>query len=261
VGRSETPTPAGPKGGLEDTRRLGQARPACVRRGVPSSLGSVTVDPPEGHGFVYRLVEELDGLPPVTYSMTLPSAVEKVHAASLRLSREGGPDAIDRKFQADLFVRVGAIVVAAGHAEAAMKRLLILLTQGSGRFSEVDARWSDLERDLRAEAQADPNETRRKRLLRVLDWARDNRIGNRRNDVVHSAWALYDPPGVRGARFRKKSDGETLIWSLADLDRLAELLFQLVSRLDDLAGEDWGRLILPSRSSNGAAPAHGPTVP
>jgi hypothetical protein len=48
-------------------------------------------------------------------------------------------------------------------------------------------------------------------------------------------------------RFFRRQDGAMMTGSLEELAEDAELLFKYADRLDELAGEDWPRAILPGR--------------
>jgi hypothetical protein len=81
-----------------------------------------------------------------------------------------------------------------------------------------------------------------------LDWADRNRAKWRRDNVIHAYWWNYDLGGaVLRSRFRRRQDGEQIIGTWAKLEEDAQLLFQYANRLDELLGEDWGRVLLPAR--------------
>jgi len=208
--------------------------------------------PPPGHRFSYKKEVNLPNGCHMSFDLTLPSATPNVHLSTVRLGRHGGETNADRLFQQRLYARIGAITVAGGHVETAMKRLLLLL-RGQSQFSDVaDKSWSQLHRCLQSErADAD---ARRKRLRRVLEWGEKNRVHERRDNAVHSYWWIYDGCGVMRSRFYldHDQDGVSMIASLAELDDDAQVLFEYANRLDDLLGEDWPRAMLPAQSSDGA---------
>ncbi len=201
--------------------------------------------PPPGHTFTYKTEIELANGYKTSFDVTLPSAAPNVNLATFRLGRHGGESNADRLFQQRLYTRIGAITVASGHVETAMKRLLLLL-RGQSQFSDVaDKTWSQLHRCLQSErTDAD---ARRKRLRHVLQWGEKNHIHESRNDVIHSYWWIYDGCGVMRSRFYQNhdQDGVSMVSSLAELDEYAQVLFEYARRLDDLLGEDWPRAMLP----------------
>ena len=204
--------------------------------------------PPPGHSFAYQTEINLANGHQLTVDVTLPTATPTVDLSTVRLGRHGGETNADRLFQQRLYARLGAITVASGHAETAMKRLLLLL-RGQSEFSRVaDKTWSQLHRCL--ESERTDADVRRKRLRRVLKWGEENRVQQRRDNAVHSYWWIFDGCGVMRSRFYRDHDqnGVTMISSLDELHEDAELLFEYARRLDDLLGEDWPRAMLPSQS-------------
>jgi hypothetical protein len=84
--------------------------------------------PPEGaEGWIGEYEENLDGQPVRTFDVALPLTFAKVDMSTVRIGRHGGPNDRDRRFQRNLYERIGAIVVASGHVETAMKRLILTL--------------------------------------------------------------------------------------------------------------------------------------
>jgi hypothetical protein len=142
--------------------------------------------PPPGHSLTYRVDEAFDNVDRISYDMSLPSRASTVNLATVRVGRHGGDALEDLTFREELYQSVGSITVAGGHVEAAMKRLLLLLAEAETTFSLVDYQWYELETKLRA--QCDDSDERRRRLLRILDWANRHKRRERRHTVVHGAW-------------------------------------------------------------------------
>jgi hypothetical protein len=201
--------------------------------------------PQPGHSSWYSTTENLDGHPPLTYDLSIPSAMSTFDLSTLRVGRHGGPTAEDEAFRQELFRRVGAITVAGGHIETAMKRLVLLLTETEGRFSLVDKTWTDLHNALVAES-AEGQDDRRTALREVLEWGETNRIKIRRDNVVHAYWWTHAGCGARRSRFYRKTDGSTILAELSDLEEDAALLFEYAWRLDELLGPDWPIAMLPA---------------
>ncbi|MFC8016289.1 hypothetical protein [Streptomyces cinereoruber] len=104
--------------------------------------------PPDGHSFYYRMDTHLDGGPSFSMDVALPSARPTADISTFRLDRHGGPNEADFAFRERLYNLIGAIVVAGGHVEASMKRLILLLKGDEGGFSVVDKTWTDLHKML-----------------------------------------------------------------------------------------------------------------
>lgn len=181
--------------------------------------------PQPGHQSWYSTTENIEGRPPLTYDLSIPSSLSTVDLSSVRVGRHGGPTTEDEEFRQELFRRVGAVTVAGGHVETAMKRLLLILTATEGRFSLVDKTWTQLHQALVAES-INGEDGRRLALRSVLEWGDANRVKSRRDNVVHAYWWIYAGCGARRSRFYRKKDGSTILAELSDLEDDAALLFE-----------------------------------
>jgi len=190
----------------------------------------------------YEVHEQFDGYD-LTFTLSLPSALPNLDIATVRVDRDGGATPADQQFRNELFTRIGAVTAAAAAVETGMKRLLLLLAGESGSFSRVDLTWTDLHKGL-VDACTGADD-RRLALADVLAWGDENNVKGRRDDVVHAYWWLFAGCGVRRSRFKRKSDGTTLVTSFEQLDEDAEILFDYAGRLDELLGSDWGWVALP----------------
>ena len=199
--------------------------------------------PPPGHHSYYSVTEDLGDGYKVTYDLNLPSTLPVFNIATARVGRHGGATPSDRQFRAELFGRVGAVTIAGGEVETAMKRLLLLLS-GSGTFSQVDDTWTALNQKLLD--QCTGADDRRSALADVLAWGEQNEAKRRRDDVVHAYWWAFAGCGVRRSRFFRRSDGATIVGTLKDLEKDAEILFEYAQRLDALLGSDWPQAMLPA---------------
>jgi hypothetical protein len=185
-----------------------------------------------------RISENLDGGGGISYVVSV-GASEQLHLPAVRVARPDGlVTAADTTFRADLYRLIGAVVVAGGHVEAAMKRLLLVLRgDGGAGFSEVDETWTTLTKELSEYARLDGERTGR--LATLLDWGTKNRVKERRDNVVHAYWWHFDGIGARRSRFFRKDDGAIMVGSLADLAEDADALFSYAQQLDDLVGPQW----------------------
>ena len=166
--------------------------------------------------------------------------------ATLRVGRHGGDTPEDLVFREDLFRSVGSITVAGGHIEAAMKRLLLLLTDTETVFSLVDHPWLELEKKLRV--QCNGSDDRRRSLLRLLDWADGHKLREHRHTVVHGSWWIYAGVGARVSRWPRKQQDAVIIEDMAWLIQISTRCWDYARRLGDLVGDDWARAMLPEPS-------------
>jgi hypothetical protein len=199
--------------------------------------------PPPGHLFTSQVTVALEGQPPHTFELTTPGAVTEVDIAAVRIRRLGGPTSRDEAFRADLYRHLGALVVAGGHAEAAMKRVVIVSQERSGDFVEVDWNWTDLEKALNRVAAGDS--ALAAPLGQVLSWGADNEVKRRRDDAVHAYWWDFDIGQTMRGRFARRERGVMITGTIEDLQRDAEVVAEYAERLDELVQVTWpqGRLL------------------
>lgn len=215
--------------------------------GMTADAYSPKVWPPKGHQFAYDVTSDLQvsgGSFKLSFQMTVPKD-RTTELATLRVSRMGGTTEADMKFRAELFSVVGSITVAGGHIEAAMKRLLLILSDEDSLFALADHQWSDLHKKLASQCNGG-DDRRRKKLKDVLDWAERMNLRERRHTVVHGSWWLYSLEAVLVSRWPRKEDGYILVESLEGLNRLEQQCWEFDQKLDLLADEDWPRAVLPA---------------
>jgi len=193
------------------------------------------------HGHHVRY--ELGDLPDYEYLMVnLGAAQDTTDVSTLRMVRLGGPNDADIEHRQNLFSVVGAIVVAGGHIEAEMKRIVIM---GEGlrnaSFVDLDLNWTQLE--LRLESIVSADGPLAAEIEKALSWGRDHKIKKRRDDAVHSAWTLYDVGSAQRARFARKSTGVVQIASLGEAAEAVPYLWEYASRLMTIG--IWPTAILP----------------
>ena len=225
-----------------------------IETGADAGNGETEIWPPPGFVAFYTVTEQIDGQPDLTYDLVLPGTFAEVDISTVRVGRHGGPNTEDVRFRRELYERVGRITVAAGHAEMAMKRLLLVLRQSpKAHFSTVDETWTNLHKKL--VAQCDGSDQRRVLLAAALQWGDEQNIKGRRDDVIHAYWWDYSGCSARRSRFERRSNGKTILATLADLDRDAELITDYARRLDRLLGNDWmiARLPGPFKPRSGVA--------
>lgn len=193
--------------------------------------------PPPGHSFTYDMKIELenDDLPTIEAEVTVLGG-RSSDLAAFRWGRLDGPSTKDRMFREELYRRVGAITVASGHAEAAMKRVL-LVAKGQDSFADAEHVWSTLEKKLRA---IDPAGFKRKNELDAhLAWAERAGVKRRRDDAIHAYWWDLADVGVTRSRFRRDGSSEVILGTMKRLETDAELIFEYAQRLDGLVLSEW----------------------
>jgi hypothetical protein len=117
----------------------------------------------------YNTTMDLDGLPEISFELSVTSTTETTNLNNLIVGRVGGPDEVDLEFRGRLYSVVGAAVVAGGRIEAAMKRLIIVLTEKPNSFAAVDKNWTELVKQLRREARRNTEDKWSALRLRVND--------------------------------------------------------------------------------------------
>ena len=171
-----------------------------------------------------------------------PAWMSTLDLSTLRVRRDGGDADADIAFRAELFRRIGAVTVAGGAVETAMKRLLLVFAEKED-FSIVDKNWTDLHKAL--VKQCTEADDRRVALAKLVAWGDANRVKDRRDNVVHAYWWAFDGCGVRRARYFRKGPKAIISATLADLDEDTALLFSYADKLDQLLGDDWPVATLP----------------
>ena len=223
---------------------------------APAEESAVEVWPPRGFEAYYTVTEQIVDQPEISYHLVLPGNFAEVDIATVRIGRHGGPNDEDLHFRTELYSRIGAVAVAGGRVEMAMKRLLLVLTAPTkAHFSTVDDTWTMLVKKLRE--QCNGSDDRPKQLAEVLDWSETQAVKRRRDNVVHADWWDFAGCRVRRSRFARGKNGVTILASLVDLEDDARLLFEFARRLDELLGNDWiiARLPGPFRLREGATAA------
>lgn len=182
-----------------------------------------------------------------SYEMSVPSG-GPIDIAAARVLRIGGPSRADAVFRERLYAVIGAIAVAGGHCESAMKRTVIVardsVDSAAANLEAVSRMtWNALERDLTAYAQS--ADCRVDGLRETMEWAATNKIRDRRNDVIHGDWWDFDGVGVRFSRFFMDGTSATIVGDLSYLVETRDLLARFASALDDAIERRWPQIRLP----------------
>ncbi|MEE6295713.1 hypothetical protein [Georgenia wangjunii] len=203
--------------------------------------------PPPGHAFVYQVREDLEGRRGAEYELSLPSSVKELSLSTMQIEgRIGGDTPADLMFREELFRWVGSVTVAGGHIEAAMKRLLLILTGIGSRFRLVDYQWAELEKRLRKEC--DGSDERRRRLEEVLDWAERRNLRENRHTVVHGSWWLYAGVDLRVDRWPRKDEDRTILTDWKWIKTLSADCWSFADKIEKLVGDDWSRAMIAAES-------------
>lgn len=206
--------------------------------------------PPAGHHLSYTAEFKLaPPAPSYTLDVTIVGGRPN-DLATYRLDRHGGQSEADREFQCQLHEAIGAIAVAGGHAEAAMKRVLIV-AERTVAFSDAELPWGNLVKRLKR--VADGKHPMASRLFEILEWAARAGVKKRRDDVVHAYWWNFAEVGVTRSRFTRDGASYILFGDLEQLTADARVIFKYAQQLDDLVVSDWPQARLPA-SPGGAAP-------
>jgi hypothetical protein len=188
-------------------------------------------------------VFELDGfLPWEGLLANTNGALNKVELPGARVTRHGGPHPADANIQRVLFTLLGMIAMSSGHVEVEMKRILLNARQDpDAAFEDVDLTWSTLESDLAKVASG--NGEIAEKLRPVLAWANENRVRQRRNDAIHSAWSHFDVGHFEGTRLPRRGAATTILDDGQGLAETATLIREYLNRLQTIV--NWPILVLP----------------
>jgi hypothetical protein len=130
-----------------------------------------------------------------------------------------------------LYQAVGAVVVAGGHVEFRMHRLLAAIRGHKYPDLGITKKlgWSELATALRKEA----HQSNHKLVLLTL-MEREAGIKTLRNNVVHACWRL-DMGGPTAMRTYQGGSIATLVGSMSDLRAAAQRIFGFADELEALA--------------------------
>lgn len=184
-----------------------------------------------------------DGFPACEAVLTnTRGELQQVSLPGARMVRLGGAHEADKAVHLSLILVLGAIILASGHVELEMKRVLLKAKAiPDADFSDVDYSWKGLEERLESVVR-EGGEIAEK-LGPVLTWAQERHLRQRRNDAVHSSWSLYEVGHFQGARLAPNSDGHTIVDDGGHLSETASLLREYVNRLQQVV--KWPVLVLP----------------
>lgn len=199
--------------------------------------------PPSKHIMTYRMSMNLDHLDnPIVAEISLPASRngESADISSFRYGRLNGDSADDFAFREKLYSAIGAVTVASGHAESAMKRVILVAEAKGETFEHIEKPWSTLVKRL--DAIASSNHALSQQVGRILDWSKKRKIAEKRNSIVHSYWWHWAGVGLARSRFTKDGKTYSVTGNLEDISTIhkdAALLFEYARRFDSLVLSTW----------------------
>lgn len=181
---------------------------------------------------------------------------QQLDLASLRPVRVAGHKYTDEdsKHQRRLFLAVGAVTVAAGHVEMALKKVLVSLTGGENRdlaSKNVPADWNELHTKISKLCKNNPSDLAQ-RVAEQLDAAEAEGLRDTRNNIVHGSWwlAAIDSGELWSGRcFRGDRPPVCISDRAENLYGTAAKLFDLAAALEALVAPRWPLAICPPITS------------
>lgn len=177
---------------------------------------------------------------------TLPNGAGPAAIEEGRIARLGGDCAADHEFRAELYRAIGRVTVASGHVEAAMMRVIRVVDSDGSRFGSLTRdNWTALGKRLEGIATSD--HPLACKLADHLERAAQDRLKQKRDDIVHGYWWHWAGVGVTMSRYLR--DGTTRVITsqhpdVAGLDGIAASLFELAEDLDRLVESKWPQVRL-----------------
>ncbi|EHB55133.1 hypothetical protein MycrhDRAFT_2327 [Mycolicibacterium rhodesiae JS60] len=161
--------------------------------------------------------------------------------ASLRPVRVAGHEhaVADRRHRRRLFQAVGAVTVAGGHVEMALRKVLVSLTGGQNEDlagKDVSLDWSKLHAKIEKHCKRDPSELAQ-RVDQLLKAARASTLRDTRNNIVHSYWwvmALDSDEVWSGRYYNRGQEPVCIVDTAENLYQTADKLFEFAAELEAL---------------------------
>lgn len=176
--------------------------------------------------------------------------------ASLRPVRVAGHDSAiaDREHQRRLFNAVGAVTVAGGHVEMALRKVLVSLNGWRNEDlarKDVALDWSALHAKVETLCEGNSSDLAQS----VVELLKTEAAGLRdaRNNIVHSYWwlpALDSGELWSGRYYNKGREPVTIVDTADSLCGLAEKLFDFAAELEALVADHWPLAIVPAVDSS-----------
>lgn len=232
-------------------------KPGWSTRSTTDAQGHLVSEVPvplTGDPVTYQMTEDIDSWDSVTYELTIPAGSEQVDLVSPIVERAGPIDPADEAYREQLFGQVGRITVAGGHVEAALKRVLVVLSPGREAFEDADLDWSQLEDNLRKLAKHSNvlDAATAAQAVALLDIAEKQSLRDYRNHAVHGAWWPFEGVNGRMSRWPRRGHGYMTSFPHSELTKLAVRLELLAEKLNELVRERWPLVTLQPIKPGGA---------
>lgn len=216
-----------------------------------------TVVPWPPAAFAYKTTLDLQGVPQFSYELSFTAQVDPVNLNNVIVGRIGGPDEADAEFRRQLYGVVGASVVAGGRVEAAMKRLIIVLTSAPNSFASVDLNWTQLVTKVKGEADRevdDDSAPLRLRIRELVASAERRHLKEMRDHIVHGFFWDFTMPRVLLSRFKRRDDGATYIFTIQKLQAISVDLLEYADALESSLHGVWPQVMLPAATDASEPP-------
>ncbi|WP_141396641.1 hypothetical protein [Microbacterium gorillae] len=186
-------------------------------------------------------------------TLTVPAFAGDFSALLVR--RVGGPVEADHEYRRNLYAAIGEVAVVAAQVETLLKRLIMLMADApSGYLADAEGMFGKLEdtalrsakRVVKAGSRDPESQGRAVGIIEAVEWAKRDKLGERRNDIVHGVWWDYAGVGVVYARF--KLNGESDLRYGTTLDHITDVaagMREYATRLEALVGTRWLTAYLP----------------
>lgn len=184
-----------------------------------------------------------------------PTSGPELAIPSLRPLRVVGrtDHAADALHQVRLFNAVGAVTVAGGHVEMAMRKVFVSLRGGVNRDlagEDIPAEWSRLHEALLKLCESNTNEIATK-LKALLEDAETKNLRESRNDIIHGYWWLIPMQDdvLTLARYfhpKAKQSPANSHPKTEQMQKFAQRLFEFAAKLEALVTPEWPIAIVPA---------------
>jgi hypothetical protein len=238
---------------LDEEDKAAYAEPVKATISVPGGLEGAILPYSPDKAVMYDVASEIPNGPVLDFTLVRPPGDDPTMALpSLRPLRAVGREnpVADIRHQVSLFHAVGAVTVAGGHVEMAMRRVYVSLTGGKNEdLDSAPTLWADLDKKLAKLCQQEPEAGIRPKLRELLAAAEAEKLRDKRNTIIHGYWWLIpmDAEHVWSARYHTGSEPPANGYAKpGDLLRLAERLFELAASFEALVTLDWPLAIVPA---------------
>lgn len=252
---------------VEDLTEEELASHGTCRVWTPDDAGRVEMVAPSGHvpgKSVPFDMQHGDDIPQAASFTVVPPIGDddqRLDLASLRPVRVAGHDnaIADCRHRRRLFQAVGAVTVAGGHVEMALRKVLVSLTGGQNEDlggKDVSLDWSKLHTKIEDHCKRDASELAQ-RVDQLLKTAEASTLRDIRNNIVHSYWwvmALDSDEVWSGRYYNRGQEPVCIVDTAENLYQTADKLFEFAAELEALVAPLWPLAIVPAAGSADLGP-------